>query len=106
MYAIIKTGGRQAKVSPGDVVSVDRIDGVGDTVTFTPLLVVSDDGTTITEPDRLGGATVTAEVLEADDKGPKIDIFTYQAKTGRRRRKGHRQRYTTVRVTGIDLPKE
>lgn len=106
MYAIIKTGGRQAKVSPGDVVSVDLIDGVGDAVTFTPILVVADDGTTITESTTLAGATVTAEVLEADERGPKLDIFTYKNKTGNRRRRGHRQRYTTVRVTGIDLPKE
>jgi large subunit ribosomal protein L21 len=106
MYAIISTGGRQAKVAPGDVISVDRIDGVGDNVSFTPLLVVGDDGTPITASDVLSSATVTAEVLAADEKGPKIDIFTYKNKTGNRRRKGHRQRYTTVRVTAIDLPKE
>ena len=104
MYAIIKAGGRQAKVAPGDVISVARIPDAGDSVTFTPVLVVNDDGDTITEKDVLSGATVTAEVLEADEKGPKIDIFTYKNKTGNRRRKGHRQRYTTVRVTGIDLP--
>lgn len=104
MYAIINTGGKQAKVAPGDVISIERVANAGETLSFTPLLVVDDEGSTITG-SRLDATTVTADVL-GEEKGPKIDIFTYKSKTGNRRRKGHRQVYTTIRVTGIDLGKE
>jgi large subunit ribosomal protein L21 len=99
MYAIIRAGGKQAKVREGDVLSVERIKDK-DTVSFTPLLVVSDDGTVISDKDALAKATVTAEVL-GESAGPKVDIFKYKAKTGYRRRQGHRQKYTTIKVTGI-----
>lgn len=104
MYAIIRTGGKQAKVRPGDVLDVERLKGAGEEVTFTPLLVVDDGGTTITDRAVLADATVTARVL-GESQGPKIDIFKYKSKTGYRRRQGHRQRYTTIEVTGINLPK-
>ncbi len=101
MYAIIRAGGKQAKVREGDVLSVERIKDK-DTVSFTPLLVVSDDGTVISDKDALAKATVTAEVL-GESAGPKVDIFKYKAKTGYRRRQGHRQKYTTIKVTGIAM---
>ena len=104
MYAIIRTGGKQAKVRPGDVLDVERLKGAGEEVTFTPLLVVDDGGTAITDRAVLSDATVTARVL-GESQGPKIDIFKYKSKTGYRRRQGHRQRYTTIEVTGINLPK-
>ena len=101
MYAIVRSGGRQHKVAVGDVLEIDRIDdAVGSSVSLTPLLLV--DGTTVTSDERkLGAASVTAEVL-AETKGPKIRIFKYKNKTGYRRRQGHRQRYTQVKVTGIE----
>lgn len=99
MYAIIRAGGKQAKVREGDVLSVERIKNQ-DTVSFTPLLVVADDGTVISDKDVLAKATVTADVL-GESAGPKVDIFKYKAKTGYRRRMGHRQKYTTIKVTGI-----
>ena len=99
MYAIIRTGGKQAKVREGDVLSVERIKAQ-DTVSFTPLLVVSDDGTVISDRDALAKASVTADIL-GESAGPKVDIFKYKAKTGYRRRMGHRQKYTTIKVTGI-----
>ena len=99
MYAIIRAGGKQAKVREGDVLSVERIKNQ-DTVSFTPLLVVADDGTVISDKDALAAATVTADVL-GESAGPKVDIFKYKAKTGYRRRMGHRQKYTTIKVTGI-----
>jgi len=102
MYAIIRTGGKQAKVSEGDVLSIERIKDTNK-VSFTPLLVVSDDGSVISDPAKLKKATVTAEVL-GESMGPKIDIFKYKNKTGYRRRKGHRQKYTTIKVTGIKTP--
>ncbi|GAA3724446.1 50S ribosomal protein L21 [Salinactinospora qingdaonensis] len=100
MYAIVRAGGRQEKVSVDDVLNIDRIsEEAGSTVTWQPLLVV-DNGKVISEADQLGGYTVTAEVL-GEAKGPKIDIMKYKNKTGYKRRMGHRQKYTRVRVTGI-----
>ena len=99
MYAIIRAGGKQAKVHEGDVLDVERIKGT-DTVSYTPLLIVGDDGTVISDKDALGKATVTAEIL-GESAGPKIDIFKYKNKTGYRRRQGHRQKYTKIKVTKI-----
>ena len=101
MYAIVRSGGRQHKVAVGDVLEIDRVDdGAGASVSLTPLLLV--DGDTVTsDQSALGRATVTAEVL-AETKGPKIRIFKYKNKTGYRKRQGHRQRYTQVKVTGIE----
>ena len=102
MYAIIHTGGKQAKVSEGDVLDVERLKDVGEEVVFTPLLVVDGNGSTITDKSVLAAATVTAKVL-GEEKGPKLDIFKYKNKTGYRRRMGHRQTYTRVEVLSIDV---
>ena len=101
MYAVVRSGGRQHKVAVGDVLEIDRIDdAVGTELSLTPVLLV--DGETVTvDAKALGAATVKAEVL-AEIKGPKIKIFKYKNKTGYRKRQGHRQRYTQVRVTGIE----
>ena len=90
MYAIIRAGGKQAKVQEGDVLDVERVKSDGE-VTFTPLLIVQDDGTVISDRDALDKLTVTTEVV-GGSTGPKIDIFKYKAKTGYRRRAGHRQK--------------
>jgi large subunit ribosomal protein L21 len=103
MYAIIRVGGKQAKVSPGDLIDVERIKD-GDTVSYVPLLVVDDSGTTITDRSALAKIAVNAKVV-GESRGPKIDIFKYKNKTGYRRRQGHRQTYTTIEITGIDMPK-
>ncbi len=100
MYAIIRTGGKQAKVRQGDVIQVELLKGAGDEVSFTPLLVVTEDGTAISGHSDLASASVTAKVL-GETKGEKIDIFKYKNKTGYRKRQGHRQRYTSLEVTGI-----
>ena len=102
MYAIIRSGGKQAKVQEGDVLDVERIRNDAE-VTFTPLLVVDDDGTVIADRFTLETVTVSAEVLGAS-AGPKIDIFKYKNKSGYRRRMGHRQKYTRIRVTTIEIP--
>ena len=101
MYAIVRSGGRQHKVAVGDVIEIDRIDdAVGANVRFQPLLLVDGDRVTSAVSD-LGSVSVTAEVL-AETKGPKIRILKYKNKTGYRKRQGHRQRYTQVKVTGIE----
>ena len=104
MYAIVKTGGKQYKVAVGDVVEVEKVvGGPGDTVPLPALLVV--DGTRVTsDAAALAGVTVSGEVV-AHTKGPKIDIMKYKNKTGYKRRLGHRQRLTQVRVTSIETGK-
>jgi len=101
VYAIVRSGGRQHKVAVGDVLEIDKVDAeVGSTVNLTPLLLV--DGEAVTsEAKKLDRVSVTAEVL-AETKGPKIRILKYKNKTGYKKRQGHRQRYTQVKVTGIE----
>jgi len=101
VYAIVRAGGRQEKVSVGDVLVVDRITGEpGSTVELTPVLLV--DGADVTSgATALAGVRVTAEVVEAA-KGPKIVIMKFKNKTGYRRRQGHRAKLTRIKVTGIE----
>ena len=100
VYAIVRSGGHQHKVSVGDVVSVDKLsDEVGASLTLQPLLLV--DGANVTsDAAALGAASVTAEVVGAA-KGPKIRILKYKNKSGYKRRLGHRAQYTQIRITGI-----
>jgi large subunit ribosomal protein L21 len=100
VYAIVKAGGRQEKVSVGDVVVVDQVPGgVGDTVRLTPILVVDGEKVT-TDAATLADVAVTAEIVRPE-KGPKITIMKFKNKTGYRKRQGHRQRLTRLKVTGI-----
>ncbi len=100
MYAIVRSGGRQHKVAVGDVLEIDKVTAkAGDTVNLTPLLLVDGDAVT-TSADKLAKVAVTAEVV-GETKGPKIRIIKFKNKTGYKKRQGHRQRYTQVKVTGI-----
>jgi large subunit ribosomal protein L21 len=100
VYAIVRAGGRQEKVSVGDVLLIDKVGQPGDTIDLTPLLVV--DGSTITsDAAKLASVSVTAEVVKAA-KGPKIHILKHRNKTGYRKRQGHRQPLTQVKITAID----
>lgn len=104
VYAIVRAGGRQEKVAVDDVLTIDKISNeAGSTLTWEPLLVV-DDGKVVSDTAELGGYRVTAEVL-GEATGPKINILKYKNKTGYKKRLGHRQKYTRVRVTGIDAAK-
>lgn len=99
VYAIVKAGGRQEKVSVGDTIVVDRLAGeVGDTVELQPLMLV--DGESITTGADGINETVTAEIM-GDEKGPKISIIKYKNKTGYRKRMGYRSKLTRLRITSI-----
>ncbi|MCW2545253.1 MAG: ribosomal protein [Frankiales bacterium] len=100
MYAIVKTGGKQYKVAVCDVVEVEKLAGAaGAAITLPAVLVV--DGTDVTSDAKaLAGVTVTGEVV-AQTKGVKISILKYKNKTGYRKRIGHRQQLTQVKVTDI-----
>ena len=101
MYAIVRAGGRQEKVSVGDVLIIDKVGGAaGDSIDLVPLLLV--DGASVTsDADELAKVSVRAEVVKAA-KGPKITILKFKNKTGYRKRQGHRQHLTQVKVTAIE----
>ncbi|GAA4430146.1 50S ribosomal protein L21 [Georgenia halophila] len=101
VYAIVKAGGRQEKVSVGDVVVVNRLKNgqVGESVELEPLMLI--DGKKVTTgADDLAKVKVTAEVVR-EEKGPKISIMKFKNKTGYRRRQGYRSSLTRLKVTGI-----
>ena len=101
MYAIIENGNKQYKVSEGDVVRVEKLDAqVGDTVEFKALMVSADDG--VKAGVEAAGAKVTAKV-EAQDKYKKIIVFKYKAKKNERKKQGHRQPFTAVKIEKITL---
>jgi large subunit ribosomal protein L21 len=101
MYAVIKTGGKQHKVKPGDVIEVEYLHGADETMTFQPLLVVDDDGTTHYGKDA-EKAVVTAKLL-GEQKGEKVKVFKYKNKSGYSRRAGHRQLLTLVEIEDVSL---
>ena len=100
MYAIVKTGGKQVKVAEVDLVKVEKIEGEpGSSVALTPVLLV-DGAEVTTSADKLAKVSVSAEIVE-QTKGPKIKILKYKNKTGYKKRQGHRQPLTVLKVTGI-----
>jgi large subunit ribosomal protein L21 len=102
MYAVIKTGGKQQRVAAGDVIEVERLVDEGDTVTFTPLLVVDDQGTAHVGADLAKAAVVATPLRET--KGDKIKVFKYRPKSGYARKAGHRQIRTVLEIAEIKLP--
>ena len=101
MYAIVRAGAKQQKVAVGDVIEIDKVStAAGESVDLPVVLVV--DGEKVTsDAKKLGKASVTVEVLGATT-GPKIIIQKYKNKTGYKKRQGHRQKYTQVKVTAIN----
>jgi large subunit ribosomal protein L21 len=100
VYAIVRAGAKQQKVAVGDVIEIDKVStAVGESIALPVVMAV--DGETITSTG-LEEATVTVEVLGAT-KGPKIVIQKFKNKTGYKKRQGHRQKYTQVKVTDISL---
>ena len=101
MYAIIATGGKQYKVSEGDVIRVEKLGAeAGSTYTFDRVLAVSGDEVKVGSP-FVEGATVEASVIE-EGKGKKITVYKYKRKTGYHKKQGHRQLYTKVKIEKIN----
>jgi large subunit ribosomal protein L21 len=101
MYAVIATGGKQYRVQVGDTLDVEKLaPGDDGSVSLRAVMLVDDDGTVTAGPDALASATVTATVVD-QVKGPKLTVFKYKNKTGYRRRNGHRQPLTRIRVDEI-----
>lgn len=102
MYAIIVTGGKQYKVSDGDVIYVEKLDAEDNsTVEFDVVAVATDDGLKVGSP-LVKGAKVTGTVVKTG-KGKKITVMTYKPKKGEKRKLGHRQPYTKVEISNISL---
>ena len=103
IYAVVRTGGKQYKVSEGDVIEVEKLSDGSGTIRLTPLLVVDDEGKARTGGE-ISGASVTAKVV-GESKGPKLKIFKYRSKSRYRRNLGHRQRYSRLEISQIKLSK-
>ena len=102
MYAIIKTGGKQYRVSEGDVITIEKLDVAAEgTVSFDEVVTVVKDGDVKVGTPLVDGAKVTGTVLE-HGKAKKILVFKYKAKSNYRRRRGHRQPFTKVRIEKIE----
>jgi len=100
MYAIVRAGGRQEKVSVGDTVILDRVAGEPGASVSLPVVLLVDGASVTTDAKALAKASVHATIVD-HRRGPKIDILRYKNKTGYRRRQGHRQELTAVTVTDI-----
>ena len=103
MYAIIEEGGKQFKVTSGDTILIDREAKEGEkSITLDRVLLVAGEGTPKIGLPTIAKATVSADVV-GEEKGQKIDIQKYRRRKGYHRKIGHRQKYTEVRITGINL---
>ena len=98
MYAVIRAGGKQYRVAPGDVIRVEKMSGANGNVEFNDVLAVSGNEGEVGRPK--GEALVTAEVL-GETKGDKVLVFHYKRKKQYKKMQGHRQQYTAVRITEI-----
>ena len=100
MYAVIATGGKQYKVSEGDIIKVEKLDAeAGNTVTFDQVIAVSDGSLKV--GDEVVNATVDATVME-QGRGKKVIVYKYKRKTGYHKKNGHRQAYTQVKIDKIN----
>ena len=103
MYAIIEEGGKQFKVTSGDTIQVDRaVEGDAKNLTFDRVLFVGGEGQPKIGAPLVSGATVTADVI-GPVKGPKVTTVKYKRRKGYHKKIGHRQQYTAVKITGINV---
>lgn len=101
-YAVVHTGGKQYRVQTGDLIDVELLSAEsGDTIELKDVRLLAQEGQVKVGTPNVSGASVVAEVVEADFKGPKLVVFKYKAKTRYRKKAGHRQHYTRLRVTKI-----
>jgi len=101
MYAVMKTGGKQYRVSEGDRIRVEKLPGeVGSKLEFGEILMVGGEKVVVGTP-QVEGAKVTAEIV-AQDKAKKIIVFKMKRRKGYRRKNGHRQPYTELKITGVN----
>ena len=101
MYAVIQTGGKQYRVEPGMTLSIEKLDGErGDQVQFDEVLLVSDEDKVSVGKPRVEGASVKAEIVEQGKDG-KVIVYKQQRRKNYRRRYGHRQLYTTVKINEV-----
>lgn len=102
MFAVIKTGGKQYLVQPGDKIEVEKLDGAeaGKEITFPEVLLLGDDKQQQIGMPLVKGATVTAKVLGAT-KGDKLIIFKYKSKKRYKRKIGHRQKFTEIEIVSV-----
>ena len=103
MYAIIEDSGQQFRVAEGDVLDVDLVDVADDgkNIEFDRVLLVGVEGDVKIGTPLVDGAKVLAEVVDAEAKGPKVHIYRWRRRKASRRKTGHRQKYTKVRITKI-----
>ena len=103
MYAVIKTGAKQHKVAEGDVLSVEKLEGdKGAEIIFKEVLMVSDDQNVKVGKPFVEGAQVTGEII-AQKKGPKIHVFKMTRRKGFKKKTGHRQEFTSMKITKISI---
>jgi large subunit ribosomal protein L21 len=103
MYAVIATGGKQYRVQPGETIKVEKLEGATEkgAVTFDQVLLVADGTDVKVGQPIVAGAKVTGEVIVPIGKGEKLLIYKYRRRKGYRRKNGHRQLFTAVKITGI-----
>ncbi|MFO8060655.1 MAG: 50S ribosomal protein L21 [Bacillota bacterium] len=103
-YAVIETGGKQYRVSPGDTIRVEKLDrGPDERVEFDRVLLVRSEGELTVGRPVIDGARVVADVV-SEGKGDKVTVFKYKPKVNYRKLRGHRQQFSEVRIDSIDLP--
>jgi large subunit ribosomal protein L21 len=101
MYAIVETGGRQYRVSPGDRLDVEKLAGeVGDTITFTDVLLVGNGSSVTIGTPKVASARVEAQIT-AQKRGKKIIVFKFKRRKNYRKKQGHRQSLTSLKILGI-----
>lgn len=106
MFAIIEDGSHQYRVAPGETLVVDYRDGAstGDSLKFERVLLANGGGSSVIGRPLIDGGSVTAEVIDAELKGEKLEIQKFRRRKDSRRHTGHRQKYTAIRITAVDVP--
>jgi large subunit ribosomal protein L21 len=103
MYAIVEIAGKQYKVQEGSVINVDKLNVQGNEVTFDRILLVATDNEIKVGKPAVESVKITAQILDKEVKGKKIIVFKWKRRKGYRRKRGHRQKYTKIKILSIQL---